>query len=246
MAEARAASRCQEDDAPEAEGDEAESSALDTEVESLKQKVETLVGDVSASKQQLESTHQLYEDFRKTVASASNAASGTVSNKGNDNEEEKVGALRRTVEGLEFELDAALQENVVLSRQCKITEEKLSRTEAELENAIVELTQSRSREQGRSLLLAGQKRERDNERDWADEDEDEESTGSEDQSVDRSSAGSFSSQDEQHGSRSEDDEDSEVDEEASAEPEVIVLDDDDDDDEEEPSPKKQKPDSGDD
>lgn len=224
LAEARAAARSKGED-------EEEEEASDTDVESLRQMVDILAGDVNVSKQQLESTKRVYEDVKKSMdsASAAGAVSGAESNKGDSDDAVEKGSLRQTIQRLGSELEAALQQNAELSKWGASTEEKLAWTEEQLENAVDELTRSRAREQGRSLL-AGYKRERESER----EDADDESTETDDE-VDRSDSSSSDGEDQRE--RRSDDGDS--DEGEAVEPEVIELDDDGGDDE--PTPKKQKP-----
>lgn len=184
----------------------------------------------------------MHFDVKTTLAK--NPSSGAKSNKDCDYYDEEgcagVALLQTTIRHLESELEAALAQNADLSRMERLAQEKLIQTEMDLESAIVELTQSRAREQGQLMLAAAaaagggghqDHRERYDDRDDDDGEDnddsaDEESTESEERSDGRSGSSS-EGEDEEGGDGEEFDE-----------PEVIEIDDDDE--EEEPTPKKQK------
>lgn len=184
-----------------------------TEIETLQQMEEILAGDVNASKQQLDFTKRVCGEFRKMFVSNSGTVLGAES--GKEGNHENVGSLREALHHMEFELEAAHQQNVVLSQHGQAVEQKLAQTREELEDVIEELSHTRMREQGR-IILAGQKHHRD----------DDESTETENGSEVYSS---------ESGRRSEDDESDDDEEQAPpADSEVIDLVD------SPPRPKKQR------
>lgn len=164
LAEALTATGADDKDVDHGDADSAEAG-----VESLKQMMEILVGDLCATKTQLESTtQQICHDNTTTTTASSDPAGGEAS--------ATIEALHAANRRLEAELEAAQLENTAMTRQATVLRDRLNNTESELEEALFEISrldQGGDGADGRT----GTKRDRQDDDEATETDEDERGSG---------------------------------------------------------------------